>query len=84
MNNVEFAKKVTDNYHQSLLNLTKAIQDAGGCVDLLEKNMTLQDLLMACSINSVIISAKHVRPKEINTHPSLEIQRLAKRRDTDY
>lgn len=68
MNNIEFTKNVTDLYHKSLINLTKAVQDAGGSVDLLDKDMTLQDLLITCSTNSVLISAQHKSPIASKKH----------------
>lgn len=73
MNKIEYSAKVTDNYHKSLVNLANAVQNAGGCVSVLDKDMTLQDLLMMCSTNDVIISAKHTKPQKDNANnPALE------------
>ena len=80
---MEHAKRVTDNYHQSLLNLTKAIQDAGGCVDLLDKDMTIQDLLLVCSTNSVVISAKHNRPEE-KTNDQERLEEIVRRGNIEH
>ena len=59
MDNLEFSRKVTDYYHRSLVNISRAIQQCGGDISLLDKDMTLQDLLMVCSSNSVILSGNH-------------------------
>ncbi len=83
MNNMEYTKKVTDLYHESLLNLSRSIQDAGGCVDLLDKDMTIQELLLACSTNSVIISAKHC-PQEKQTKEQEALAEIVRHSNLEY
>lgn len=59
--------EIQKRYHKNLNNISSAIQDAGGAVNILSEDITLSKLLHICSMNNIEITTKHKHPEENTT-----------------
>jgi hypothetical protein len=55
---MKFTENVTRNYHENLVRLLQGIQDAGGGISHYGPETTLHEFLMACSTNSIKLTAE--------------------------